>query len=384
MAELSVESHTAGNLMPVYKALLTILAFAFCLPAVARAQYPPESATGPTLTPPTSAPVVTEPASGSVILAPANRPAIQQIPPGPVVTKPAASVLSSPAAAAPSSDTAKEMVVEVRVIGNTLPLEKIKPFIRTREGRPFDKDLVAEDVHRLDSSKMFVNIKTYFQIVPGGRIVIFEVLERPILLDVKFVGNSKISKKRLQKEAGLKAGDPLDPFAVEEARRKIEEFYRSKGYDKARVTLLEGDKPQDHRAIFLVNEGVKQKVEIVTFVGNNIASDARLRTQIKTKHPIIYLFSGELDRKELDEDVERLTAYYRGLGFFRRASAARSASTTAAKTPRPICWHPGHYAPSTSSKPCNGWSSGSSSTRDRATKSARYRYRATPNTPARN
>ncbi len=202
-------------------------------------------------------------------------------------------------------------------MGNTLPVEKIKPFIRTREGRPFDRDLVAEDVRRLDSSKMFVNIKTYFQNVPGGKIVVFEVLERPILLDVKFVGNSKVSKKKLQKESGLKAGDPLDPFAVEEARRKIEEYYRTSGYDKARVTLLEGDKPRDHRAIFLINEGVKQKVQLVTFVGNTIASDARLRTQIHSQAPWVYLFKGELDRKELDEDVERLTAYYRGLGFFR-------------------------------------------------------------------
>ena len=52
-------------------------------------------------------------------------------------------------------------------------------------------------------------------------------------------------------------------------------------------------------------------------MGNTIASDARLRTQINTKSPILYLFKGELDRKELDEDVNRLTAYYRGLGFFR-------------------------------------------------------------------
>jgi outer membrane protein insertion porin family len=241
---------------------------------------------------------------------------MEQIPPGPAVSQPAVPG-SIPPAAAQSADAGKEMVVEVRIVGNTLPLEKIKPFIRTREGRPFDKELVAEDVRRLDSSKMFVNIKTYYQLTPKGRIVIFEVLERPILLDVKFVGNSKVSKKRLEKEAALKAGDPLDPFAVEEARRKIEEYYHSDGYDKARVTLLEGDKPQDHRAIFLVNEGVKKKVQIVTFVGNTIASDARLRTQIDTKSPILYLFKGELDRKELDEDVNKLTAYYRGLGFFR-------------------------------------------------------------------
>jgi len=209
-------------------------------------------------------------------------------------------------------------VAEVRVVGNkSLPLEKITPFIRTRAGRPFDKDVVEEDVRRLDSSKQFVNVKTYFQRTPAGRIVIYEVLERPILIDVKFVGNGNVSKKKLQKEAGLKAGDPLDPFAVEEARRKIEEYYHTNGYEKARVTLLEGDKPRDRNAIFLINEGVKQKVQYVTFVGNSIASDARLRTQIKTHHPYVYLFTGELDRKELDEDVDRLTAYYRGLGFFR-------------------------------------------------------------------
>ena len=53
------------------------------------------------------------------------------------------------------------------------------------------------------------------------------------------------------------------------------------------------------------------------FVGNTIASDGRLRTQISTSRPFLWLFGGEFDRKKLDEDVEKLTAYYRGLGFFR-------------------------------------------------------------------
>ena len=53
------------------------------------------------------------------------------------------------------------------------------------------------------------------------------------------------------------------------------------------------------------------------FVGNTIASGDRLRTQIETSRPFLYLFGGEFDRKKLDEDVEKLTAYYRALGFFR-------------------------------------------------------------------
>jgi len=212
----------------------------------------------------------------------------------------------------------QEMVVDVRIAGNkSVPLEKILPHIRTRPGRPFDLELIEEDVRRLDQTRLFVNIKTYWQQVPGGRVVIFDLLERPLLQDVKFIGCKEIRKKVLQKEADIKVGDAADPYTIEEARRKLEELYHKRGFTGATVTLLEGNKPEDRRAIFLINEGVKQRVLWVDFVGNTIATDARLRTQIKSKPPFLYLFKGELDRKQLDEDVERLTAYYRSLGFFR-------------------------------------------------------------------
>ena len=108
----------------------------------------------------------------------------------------------------------------------------------------------------------------------------------------------------------------LDPFVIEESRRHLEEYYHTKGFDGARVTLLEGDKPEDRRVVFMIDEGVKKRVSWVNFVGNTIADDARLRTQIKTDHPFLWLFKGEFDRKQLEEDKEKLTAYYRSLGYF--------------------------------------------------------------------
>jgi outer membrane protein insertion porin family len=211
-----------------------------------------------------------------------------------------------------------DKVVDVKVAGNrSIPLEKILPSIRTRAGRPFDLQLIAEDVRRLDQTRQFVNVKTYWQKVQGGRIVIFEVIERPLLQDVKFVGCYYIRKKKLQKEADIKKGDPADPNAIEEARRKLEELYHTRGYNNATVTLLEGNKLEDRRAIFVIDEGVKQKVWKREFVGNTIDSGDRLATQIGSKPPFLWLFGGEFDRKKVDEDKEKLTAYYRGLGFFR-------------------------------------------------------------------
>jgi outer membrane protein insertion porin family len=55
----------------------------------------------------------------------------------------------------------------------------------------------------------------------------------------------------------------------------------------------------------------------VDFVGNTIASDARLKTQIQSKPGFLwYLFGGKVDRAKIDEDIDRLTNYYRSLGFF--------------------------------------------------------------------
>jgi len=212
---------------------------------------------------------------------------------------------------------ADEQVVEVRIVGNvTVPKSRVIRTLRTRAGRAYNLELIEEDVRRLNNTGLFVDIKTFSQQVPGGRVVVFEVLERPTLQEVKYVGNSKIKTPLLEKETKLKAGESLDPFAVEEGRVKIEEFYKTKGFGNVRVTIFEGDKPTDRRVVYLINEGRKQKILWTSFVGNTIASDSRLRTQIQSKPPILYVFKGEVDRKQIDEDVDRLTAYYRGLGFF--------------------------------------------------------------------
>lgn len=211
----------------------------------------------------------------------------------------------------------QDTVIQVRVTGNgKIPLEKILPHIRTRAGRPFDAELIEEDVRRLNGTHMFVQVKPYSQKVSGGRVVIFEVLERPMLHYVRYVGN-KLAKRTLEKEAGIKPGDALDTFAVEEARRRIEEYYHTHGYPKARVTIVEGNKSSDRGAIFVINEGQKQRILWTDFVGNTIATDARLRTQIQAKPGFLWIFKGEVDRRQIDEDKNRLTAYYRSLGFFR-------------------------------------------------------------------
>ena len=217
----------------------------------------------------------------------------------------------------PPAAPAEEIVVQVRVEGNrTVGLEKIIPKIRTRAGRAYDEWQVQEDVRDLSKMGVFAYVHSLRQPVQGGVVVIFQVAERPLLQHVWIVGNDTYRTDVLRKEAELKVGDAADPFAVENGRRKILDYYQKKGYSKVRVSILEGDKVGDLGAVYVINEGPSQKVFWVNFVGNHFVSSARLKTLIDSHPPWFYLFSGEVDRKQIDEDVKKLTAYYRAFGFY--------------------------------------------------------------------
>ena len=211
----------------------------------------------------------------------------------------------------------EELVSEILILGNdTIPVTKVSEQLSTRVGRPFDRAIVQRDVRRLANLGWFIDVKPLYEATPEGRVVIFQVVERPTIRYVNYIGNEKVSDKKLAKETGLKAGGSVDPYAVEEGRRKIKENYAGRGYNKVQITILEGSKPTDQGIVYLINEGTSQRVWDVQFIGNEFVSAGRLKTIIKSKPPILKLFKGYLNRQQLDADVDQLTAYYRSFGYF--------------------------------------------------------------------
>ncbi|MFN9752558.1 MAG: POTRA domain-containing protein, partial [Planctomycetota bacterium] len=111
-------------------------------------------------------------------------------------------------------------------------------------------------------------------------------------------------------------GEPLDVYEVKMLKSRIEDFYHEKGYPKTQVEILDGDQPDDEKVVFLIHEDEKQRIWEVRFEGNSIATDERLKTQIKSKPGIMKVFGGLVKREEIDQDISRLMSYYRSLGYF--------------------------------------------------------------------
>ncbi|HEY6564766.1 MAG TPA: POTRA domain-containing protein [Pirellulaceae bacterium] len=214
--------------------------------------------------------------------------------------------------------TGTQPLVEVAVTGQKLVEEsRIRAMLQTRVGRNHDPEMVQQDVRALVKSGLFHNVRTYRKEVPGGVSITFEVFERPLVQHIRYVGNQKKKEKHLNKQVGMKIGDPLNRFAVEEARRRLQQFYIESGFSEAQVTILEGHRPQDQGVVFQIVEGQRQRIWSTKFEGNTIASDARLRTQIQAKPGFRKLFGGNVVTDQIDQDLDRVTAYYRSLGFFR-------------------------------------------------------------------
>ncbi|MEQ8784695.1 MAG: POTRA domain-containing protein [Pirellulaceae bacterium] len=209
-------------------------------------------------------------------------------------------------------------VVEVEIKGNqSVKRNKVESYLKTRVGRTFDPFVLETDASALWASGLFRDVRTFTRRTPAGMVVTFEVFERPTVRHVKFVGNRAITDKALKKQADLEVGGSLDVYAVEEARRKIEEYYHSKGYSKTQVSILEGDRLQDRGVVLAISEGPQQRIWSVDFIGNTIASDGRLETQVQSRPGILkYFLRGEVNESKIDEDVQRLTNYYHSLGFF--------------------------------------------------------------------
>ncbi len=212
-------------------------------------------------------------------------------------------------------------IIRVEVEGNrTIP---------TRPGRPASDKEVKEDLRRLYATRWFFSVEPVFRHVDGGDVLVFRVLERPIVRHVEYRGNRLIKTKYLEGLTGLEPGSPYDVSINREAARRIAEYYREKGFADVKVRLLKGDSPQDRDVVFEIDEGAKLIVSKVSFSGNRDISSAILKTKLQTKRALLGLpFLGGVFKPEtIKDDIAALHAREDRLLAAVRSERARQART---------------------------------------------------------
>jgi outer membrane protein insertion porin family len=208
-------------------------------------------------------------------------------------------------------------LVDVVIEGNvTIPATAIAKFIKARAGRPLTERQINNDIKALYGTRWFFNVEPVVRPTKEGLVLIYRVLEKPVVRRVEYRGLKKIKQKELEELTGLKPGSPFEVSLNREAARRIESHLHEKGYANATVALMRGNK-KDHRdVIFQIEEGYKIRVSGRDFEGNDFFHSGLLKTKLTTKSAILWMFGGLYDPATIPEDIAALKSYYHSLGFF--------------------------------------------------------------------
>jgi outer membrane protein insertion porin family len=240
-------------------------------------------------------------------------------------------------APAPANGQPVAVVERIEFFGNRrIRTDTLKARIFSREGDPYNEDTLRRDFQALWNTQFFEDVKLQVEDSsdrPDGKIIIFNVKERPQIRRIRYEGNKSVSESDIldrfkERKVGLSVESPFDPTKIKKAEVVLKELEGEHGHQFATVT------PQYERIassnavilVFKIDEGPKVKVGTIKFVGNKSFSDRKLLRAMKHDRPYgiplyfwdIPVMAKTYDREKLNEDLEvGIRGLYQDNGFFR-------------------------------------------------------------------
>jgi outer membrane protein insertion porin family len=176
-------------------------------------------------------------------------------------------------------------IAALDVRGNRrIEADAIRARISSKPGEPYEAGRIAGDVREVFALGFFRNVRVLTEDVEGGRNVVFEVEENPVVRQVAISGNENIDSDKIRDALTLTSGATLDYPLLFENTARIEALYRSEGYYLAKVRQDVQTLSPDAVAVnFEVNEGEKLRLKEIRFEGNEKLSDDELADGFQTK-----------------------------------------------------------------------------------------------------
>ena len=138
------------------------------------------------------------------------------------------------------------LVEAVDVVGNRrLTSNEILTHIKTRPGEPFSQELCEHDLNALFATGHFDKLKTRViseSGVRGGLVVIFEVVELPLVSDIKVANlrsldEATVLQRFREKDVNLVKGMVYDPVKIATAQRILKELLEARGWPNTTITV---------------------------------------------------------------------------------------------------------------------------------------------------
>ncbi len=195
--------------------------------------------------------------------------------------------------------------------------------LSTKPGVAIDRETVRGDVQALFNMGYFDEITVEAEKADTGANLAVILHERPVITEIEFEGNERISTTDLQAVIKVKQWSILDVNKVKEDVALITKNYEDKGYYLAKVSfeVVQSDakKPDEVVLRYKVNDFDKVQIKKVTFLNNRAFSDDQLKNIMpETREGGFWSFmssSGNFKEAAFKMDLQRLTYWYLDHGY---------------------------------------------------------------------
>ena len=211
--------------------------------------------------------------------------------------------------------------IDIQYIGpKTVSKAVILSNMRTTVGQPYSANSVEEDVRNLYATGFFTNLAIKDEPLGDGVKVNVVVEPKPLVKEIVINGANKIKQSRVKKEIKSKIGSTLSEQQVSADADKIKDLYLGKGYSQVQVSYKIDTNEDFGRSVvtFIINEGDRDYVTEVDFVGNQNLTTKELRKIMKTRKKNMLSFinkSGLFKEDDFRQDLENLRDYYYSKGY---------------------------------------------------------------------
>ena len=216
------------------------------------------------------------------------------------------------------SNLYSDILKKIEVIGNDrISTETIKLLTSVSANQDLSQNNINEILKNLYDTNFFKNIIITFE----NQILLIKVEENPIIENIIYNGikSSKILDT-LKENAYIRSRASYNEFILKNEKIRLSKILKELGYYNSTVDVLVENKNNNLVDVtFNIIQGKKSRIKKISFIGNKIFKDGKLRRVIaSSEYKFWKIISG---RKYLNEnlvnlDKRLLINYYKNNGYY--------------------------------------------------------------------
>ena len=210
-----------------------------------------------------------------------------------------------------------ETISKIEINGNDrISDETIELFSEVSVNDNINKNIINDILKNLYKTNFFKDVKISF----NNNVLLIDVVENPIIEKIEYRG-IKANKilDALQENALIKSRNALNEIVLKDEKSRLQNVLKNLGYYEATLEIFSEQKNNLVNLIFEFNLGEKAKIKKISFVGNKIYKDNKLKRIIASSEYKYWKFlTGRkfLNENIIELDKRLLASFYKNNGYY--------------------------------------------------------------------